>query len=107
MRRRASARGRRWVALAPITALLYIATPAAAEAGAAPPAQPPTTSSTPPPPRSEPARSNKLCRLIVEAAASHGLPVGFFARLIWAESRFRADAVSPKGAQGIAQFMPG
>ena len=27
-------------------------------------------------------------------------------RLIWAESRFRVHAVSPKGAQGIAQFMP-
>ena len=33
--------------------------------------------------------------------------VGFFTRLIWKESRFRSEAVSPKGAQGIAQFMPG
>ncbi|MGB7430995.1 MAG: lytic transglycosylase domain-containing protein, partial [Ahrensia sp.] len=31
----------------------------------------------------------------------------FFARLIWKESRFDALAVSPVGAQGIAQFMPG
>lgn len=30
----------------------------------------------------------------------------FFARLIWKESRFDEDAVSPAGAQGIAQFMP-
>ena len=27
-------------------------------------------------------------------------------RLIWKESRFNPSAVSPKGAQGIAQFMP-
>src|SRR5882672_5678591 len=48
-----------------------------------------------------------LCALIEDSAAENGLPVGFFTRLIWKESRFRGDAVSPKGAQGIAQFMPG
>lgn len=37
----------------------------------------------------------------------HGLPVTFFTRLIWRESSFRTDAVSSKGAQGLAQFMPG
>ena len=47
-----------------------------------------------------------LCDLIETAANDHDLPVGFFTRLIWKESRFRSDAVSPKGAQGIAQFMP-
>ena len=36
-----------------------------------------------------------------------GLPAMFFVRLIWKESRFNPGAVSPKGAQGIAQFMPG
>ena len=30
----------------------------------------------------------------------------FFARVIWQESRFNAQAVSSKGARGIAQFMP-
>jgi len=30
----------------------------------------------------------------------------FFARLIWKESRFDIKAVSPAGAQGVAQFMP-
>jgi hypothetical protein len=49
----------------------------------------------------------QLCTLIETAARDNGLPVGFFTRLIWKESRFRHDAVSPRGAQGIAQFMPG
>ena len=35
------------------------------------------------------------------------MPVEFFARVIWQESRFNAQAVSRKGAEGIAQFMPG
>ena len=48
-----------------------------------------------------------VCELIDAAAARNGLPVDFFTRLVWRESRFLADAVSPKGAQGIAQFMPG
>ena len=31
----------------------------------------------------------------------------FLTRLIWRESSFRVGVVSPAGAQGIAQFMPG
>lgn len=48
-----------------------------------------------------------VCRLLQSEAAANGLDPGFFARLIWRESLFAADAVSPVGAQGIAQFMPG
>lgn len=48
-----------------------------------------------------------ICRMIETGARRHGLPVHFFTRLIWAESRFRIRAVSPAGAQGVAQFMPG
>ena len=48
-----------------------------------------------------------LCRLIEGAARAQGLPVGFFTRLIWRESSFRTGVVSPAGAQGVAQFMPG
>lgn len=48
-----------------------------------------------------------LCRLIEDAAGAHDLPPEFLARLIWKESRFDARAVSPRGAQGVAQFMPG
>jgi hypothetical protein len=41
------------------------------------------------------------------AAAANDLPAAFFMRLIWQESRFNPDSISPAGAQGIAQFMPG
>ena len=48
-----------------------------------------------------------LCRLIDTAAGQRHLPAGFLTRLIWQESSFRSRVVSPAGAQGIAQFMPG
>ncbi len=47
------------------------------------------------------------CQKIMEEAGKRQLPESFLARLIWKESLFRPDAVSHKGAQGIAQFMPG
>jgi Transglycosylase SLT domain len=47
-----------------------------------------------------------ICRAIEKDAAENELPVEFLARVIWQESRFNARAVSPKGALGIAQFMP-
>ena len=49
----------------------------------------------------------RICDLIAEQADANGLPRDFFARLIWKESRFDHNAVSPVGAEGIAQFMPG
>jgi len=53
-----------------------------------------------------------MCLMIESAARSQNLPVEFFARVIWQESRFQSDAVGPvtrngQRAQGIAQFMPG
>lgn len=48
----------------------------------------------------------RTCDTIDVEARRRGLPPGFFARLIWKESRFNPGAVSPKGASGIAQFMP-
>ncbi len=47
-----------------------------------------------------------ICRALARFAGENDLPPDFFARLIWTESRFRPDAVSPKGAEGIAQFIP-
>jgi Transglycosylase SLT domain/SPOR domain len=53
-----------------------------------------------------------MCLMIESAARAEDLPLEFFARVIWQESRFQADAVGPvtrsgQRAQGIAQFMPG
>jgi len=55
----------------------------------------------------KPPRTTDVCRTLSQAAADNDLPIEFFTRLIWQESRFNPEAVSSKGAQGIAQFMPG
>jgi len=52
-----------------------------------------------------------VCLLLESAARANGLPIEFFVRLIWRESRFRPTTVGPstrsgKHALGIAQFMP-
>ena len=47
-----------------------------------------------------------VCKLLNDNAARAGLPVNFLTRLIWRESIFDDHAVSPVGAEGIAQFMP-
>jgi hypothetical protein len=48
-----------------------------------------------------------VCPLMQQQAEARDLPPMPFVRLIWRESRFNPNAVSYKGAQGIAQFMPG
>ena len=53
-----------------------------------------------------------MCLMIESAAKASSLPLEFFARVIWQESRFQSDAVGPvtrsgQRALGIAQFMPG
>jgi hypothetical protein len=50
--------------------------------------------------------SRDICTALGHFAETNALPPDFFARLIWKESLFRPDAVSPKGAEGIAQFIP-
>jgi hypothetical protein len=47
-----------------------------------------------------------MCQTLQSAARANDLPLVFLTRLIWQESRFRAHAVSPAGALGVAQFMP-
>ncbi|PTX56408.1 sporulation related protein [Litoreibacter ponti] len=46
-----------------------------------------------------------LCQMLEVSAATHGLNPHFFARLIWQESRFNPNALSPANAMGIAQFI--
>jgi hypothetical protein len=55
--------------------------------------------------------TESICLLVEANARANGLPVDFFARVIWQESRFRPNEVGPRTrsgdrAQGIAQFMP-
>lgn len=50
--------------------------------------------------------------MLESAAKANDLPPAFLARVIWRESRFKANAVGPftrsgQRAEGIAQFMPG
>jgi hypothetical protein len=60
----------------------------------------------------ESAAREAMCLMIESAARESNLPLEFFARVIWQESRFQPGAVGPvtrsgERAQGIAQFMPG
>src|SRR5215211_2733021 len=62
-------------------------------------------------PASDRGSAGSICLMVEAAAQANGLPLEFFARVIWQESRFRADAIGPltrrgERAQGIAQFMP-
>jgi Transglycosylase SLT domain len=55
---------------------------------------------------------NAICQMIESAAQVNALPIDFFTRLIWRESRLQPDEVGPltrsgQRALGIAQFMPG
>jgi len=49
---------------------------------------------------------DSLCSALLASAQDNGLPIAFFANLIWQESRLQRDAISRVGALGIAQFMP-
>jgi hypothetical protein len=55
---------------------------------------------------------NSICLMLESAARSNDLPLDFFVRVIWRESRFNSEAIGPvtrsgDRARGIAQFMPG
>ncbi len=54
---------------------------------------------------------DSICLILESAAEANDLPLEFFARVIWQESRFQPNAIGPltrsgHRAQGIAQFMP-
>jgi hypothetical protein len=101
-----------------IIALTLVAAPASVFAepseGSAPA---PSQTPAPPPSATEHGASappdvrESICLMIESAARANNLPLEFFARVIWQESRFQPDAVGPmtrrgQRAQGIAQFMP-
>jgi soluble lytic murein transglycosylase-like protein len=44
--------------------------------------------------------------VLVQAAAEYGVPADMILAQAWAESSWRVDAVSPKGAMGVLQLMP-
>src|ERR1700687_6177364 len=55
--------------------------------------------------------AESICLMGAGDARRNGLPVEYFARVIWKESRFRPEEVGPQTrsgdrAEGIAQFMP-
>jgi soluble lytic murein transglycosylase-like protein len=47
-----------------------------------------------------------MAELVDNAARKYGLPPAFVRAVVVAESGYRADAVSPKGAIGLMQLMP-
>jgi Transglycosylase SLT domain/SPOR domain len=79
----------------------------------APSAEAPPAAPAPPPPKrvGDADLRESVCLMIESAARAHNLPLEFFARVIWQESRFQPNVVGPRTrsgdrAQGIAQFMP-
>lgn len=67
------------------------------------PAEPAAPQAQTPPPTATPTPQ----QLVEEAALKHGLRPEFVRSVAASESAFRADAVSPKGAIGLMQLMPG
>ena len=53
-----------------------------------------------------PASGAGLAAMAIAAARRHGLDPDLVQAVVAVESGFRADAVSPKGAQGLMQLMP-
>lgn len=62
---------------------------------------PPVTAS------SVPKDAPTVTELLRHSAARHGLPEAFVSSVAEAESALKPEAVSPKGARGVMQLMPG
>jgi soluble lytic murein transglycosylase-like protein len=91
----------------PRTAIETIETFADAAAPVVVQAKPAATPVAPAPVAAEPAPTPRNAEdLIREAADRYGLPPALVRSLARAESNFRQDAISPKGAIGIMQLMP-
>jgi soluble lytic murein transglycosylase-like protein len=48
----------------------------------------------------------EVCEALASAAENNDVPTPFLIRLIWRESGFNQNVISPAGAIGVAQFMP-
>ncbi len=84
---------------------LFVGTGATPLAGAA------LTNALPPPPNANapsfPVQMHPvLAGYLDDAASRYSVDAGLVRAVAWQESRFRSDAVSPKGAIGIMQLMP-
>ena len=60
----------------------------------------------PPPTQTARAAPEQYRALAETAARQHGVPIPLFLALVSRESNWRSDAVSHKGAIGLAQLMP-
>jgi hypothetical protein len=90
-----------------VLSLIFPASSAAVAQADAQPDQVSAEHAIPPSPGSR----DSICLMIESAARASDLPIDYFARVIWQESRFQPDVVGPitrngQRAQGIAQFMP-
>jgi soluble lytic murein transglycosylase-like protein len=77
-----------------------------AAAPAAPPAEAPAPAAVSPAAAVVPAERLHLEPVLTQAAQEYGLPVDLILAQAWAESGWRVDAVSNKGAVGVLQIMP-
>jgi hypothetical protein len=100
----------RFVIAVSLPAVVILATSARGQEAAPQAAPEPAPAEQPTSRAADPRES--ICLMIEAAARAYDLPVEFFARVIWQESRFAPNLVGPltrsgERAQGIAQFMPG
>jgi len=51
-------------------------------------------------------RVQTVAPMVAEAARTNDLPIDLIFGVIWVESRFNPEAVSPVGAKGLMQLMP-
>lgn len=72
------------------------------------PPPPPAPDPVPQPVAAPPSKPAPLSakELVEQAARKHGIPAEFVHLVAGAESAYRQDAISPKGAIGIMQLMP-
>ncbi len=68
--------------------------------------RPAETAATPAVPAAPPERALSIGEMIERSARKYGLPPAFVRAVVAAESNYRPDAISPKGAIGLMQLMP-